>query len=176
MITISPTRCLAFSLLAATSAVAQTAPVCPINPYITLAALFAPGAGPPVSDRQILLLISQFITATEIWNYVIQDVVVSGNQIAGSAPGVRRPIGPGAPNQYGVFGPVPAGDYTITVQPIATNVTPNVNCPLLTIPLTVRQGNEATPVPGITGRLATLLAGLLACIAALALRLRRRVR
>lgn len=150
----------------------QTVAVCPTSPEITLIS-FAPfggPGGPPVSNLRISLLIGQASSANGAWNYPIQNVTVSDNEIGGTAPGVFVPNGFGAPNQPGIFGPVPAGDYTITVQPIATNVTPNVNCPILQIPLTVLQGFENVPVPAPTGTLAALLAGLLALMASVALR------
>ena len=152
----------------------QGVPACPTSAVITLVSIapFSGASGPPVSNLQISLLIGQVATGG-VWYYPIQNVIVSGNQIAGTALGVFVPSGFGAPNQPGIFGPVPAGTYTIVVQPIATNVTPNVNCPILQIPLTVLQGFENVPVPAPTGKLAALLAGLLALMAGVTLGRRR---
>lgn len=170
--------CMALLLLATATVAAQTAPICPSSPYIRILRFpneFGVG-GVPISDHRVELLIQQVVSTTEYWNFKFEGAVVVDNVISGSAPGIRAPPPgfPPGPVQAGLFGPVPAGDYTIIVQPIATNVTPNVNCPLLTIPLTVLQGNQAVPVPAPTGALAALLASLLACIAIVVLRLRRR--
>lgn len=169
-------RYMALFLLATANVAAQTAPICPTSPYIFVLR-FAPSEveGPPISNRRIQLLIQQTVSSTEYWQFKLQNATVSGNVISGDAPGIGFLGGfSGRPNAVGIFGPITAGDYSIIVQPIATNVTPNVNCPLLTIPLTVLQGNEAVPVLAPTGALAALLASLLACIAIVVLRLRRR--
>lgn len=171
-------RCMALSFFVASYVPAQTVPICPTSPYIFVLRI-APGepGGPPISDRLIQLLIQQTVSSNEYWQFKLQDATRSGNVISGNAPGIGFIGGfSGLPNQVGIFGPLPAGEYSIVVQPIATNVTPNVNCPLLTIPLTVLQGNEFVPVPAVTGTLAALLGSLLAGMGALVLRLRRRAR
>ena len=169
-------KCMAATgvLCLATHSLAQTVPVCPTSPGIVLgvAAPFA-GGRPINSNDQIALAIRQETPVGGPWDFPISNVVVTGSIISGVALGI---VGfGGVPAHVGVFGPVPAGDYTIVVQPIATNVTPNVNCPLLNIPLTVLQGYVAQPVPGPTGWLAALLVFLLAVAAGWQLRLGRRV-
>lgn len=158
----------------ATYSFAQSAPVCPTSPFIAMGVNAASAGGRPItSNDEIRLGIRQQTPVGGPWDFPISNVMVTGNIISGIALGI---VGfGGVPANVGIFGPVPAGDYTIVVQPIATNVTPNVNCPLLNIPLTVLQGYVAQPVPGPMGWLAALLVSLLAVAAGWQLRLGRRV-
>lgn len=167
--------CVATSLaLFASTAGAQTLPICPTSPIIRLLRFpyFLAGGGGPITGAEIELLIQQNITPFEVWQFKFENIAMAGNVISGVARGIQIPqfLPIPVPVQAGYFGPLSAGDYTIVVQPIATNVTPNVNCAILQIPLTVLQGAGDVPVPGLTEKLAALLAGLLALLATFKLR------
>ncbi|MEO7916741.1 MAG: hypothetical protein ABIR16_03790 [Dokdonella sp.] len=64
------------------------------------------------------------------------------------------------PLQYFPIGQLAAGTYSVTFNPVVTNVTPTFVCPALTVPLVVAQAFENVPVPVTDGIWATLLAGL----------------
>lgn len=157
----------------AADAMAQITPFCPTNnPRILLGPLS--GSSVITPNTQIGMSIRQNIPVNnhvQAWDFPIQDVTVDGMVVTGIALGVyagEASFNP--PSRIGVFGPFPAGDYTIHVTPIATNVTPNVPCPLLTIPLVVRQLYSNEPVPVTNGWLAALMAGLVGLLGAFALR------
>ena len=158
--------------LAAAFAHAQTTPICPTSPDIRLTTWPPVPVRPISSSETIAFAMRQLYAGPGVdWDFVLENPLISGFQITGDAPGMIAPRGFIAiPYRITLFGPIPAGNYTITVRPIATNVTPNVVCPSLTIPLAVAQGFVNVPVPTINGKLAALLAALLMFTAVLALR------
>lgn len=166
---------LVFLTSAVTIAQAQTTPHCATADASILFRSNTPPFGAIDSTTEILMGIRQYEQQTGgAWDFPPQDVVVSGSNITADAPGVSV-FGSEVPYTMGSLGILPAGTYTITIRPIATNVTPNVVCPTFNVPLVVPQAYEYVPVPVLAGSLAFLLSLLVGIIGTTSLR-RRRIR
>lgn len=147
----------AFSLGSASVATAQSVPYCPTS---TSSVLFrSPVSSVIVSDQPVLMGIRDFFApGFGTWDFVPQNVTMSGFQINVDAPGISV-SNSNIPYATGSLGILPAGNYAVVVRGIATNVTPNVICPTFTVPLVVNGVAQNVPVPSST-RLSLGLLGL----------------
>lgn len=126
-------------------------------------------SGPITANSPLFMWVRELIgsgPAAGAWDFKPENFVVSGFQITATAIGVQGCGFFYCPAPTTQFGPVPAGNYTVTINATATNVTPNVACPPFTVPLTVLPGavaavNEPVPIgPKWLAALAALLLGV----------------
>lgn len=148
---------LAFCIGLVSAAHGQTVPACATS--AATVGFLGPVGGIYNSNTEVRMGIRQvFSQGFQIYDFVAQNVVVSGFSITLNAPGLFVPSVT-VPATFGSLGTLSAGTYSVVVTPIATNVTPNVVCPPFTVPLVVPQGAQNTPVP-INNRLALALLAL----------------
>lgn len=136
---------IAASLFGASLSFAQTVPVCPSSPIY---AYFSP-TGSPITDVDPIKFWIRQPSASGLWDFQPGNFIVSGANITATATGVLGG-GVGAPAPVGIFGPLAAGTYTVSVVATATNVVPNVQCAPFVSQLIVRQSAGAgtyEPVP-----------------------------
>lgn len=169
MKTASPQSLVIFSALvisAVASAQVPPAPICPSASNVVFIAT------PPAPSFPITSLVSVSIgIRSGSWDFVGENIAVSGFNINMDAP--SEFVGfPSIPIHFAPIGVLPAGTYSVTIRPVARNVTPSVACPQLVVPLVIPEGASSTPVPS-TGWLGTALLMLLLGIVALTERRRR---
>ncbi len=145
------------------NAFAQQVLACPTGSY----GLNTLPPGPITANSLLYMWVRERIggsgPAAGAWDFKPENFVVSGFQITATAVGVQGCGFFNCPPPTTQFGPVPAGNYTVTVNATATNVTPNVACPPFTVPLVVLPGAVAAvaePVP-INAKWLGMLAALL---------------
>ncbi|MEO8460886.1 MAG: hypothetical protein ABI451_10175, partial [Dokdonella sp.] len=115
-------------------------PLCPDAAAVTFGfnETVPPG---PVPGNFTLVTIEKFFSPPpgfnlRVFDYWAENIERSGDQIDFDARGAE--VGNfGQPAHFDSLGVIPAGQYTVTIHPIATNVTPNVTCPELVIPIAV---------------------------------------
>lgn len=110
----------------------------------------------------------------QTWDFYPDSVQINGSSIAINAHSVFVLIPGIFPLQFFPIGQLAAGTYSVTINPVVTSVTPNFNCPPVTVPLVVVQAFENVPVPVTSGAWAALLA-ILAGLLGLTWMSRRRV-
>lgn len=111
--------------------------------------------------------------AAGFWDFDPMNIVVAGFQISATAVGRIGNGGFMGQPTLVPFGPLNAGSYTFTLNAVATNVTPNVACPPLTLPIiVVPTGSSSVPVPAQSSWLSGLAALLLAITGAIFIRVR----
>ena len=136
-------------LLGATVSFAQTIPVCPTSPIY---AYLSPTGSPITDSDRIRFWIRQWADSG-LWDFQPRNFVGAGSNITATASGVLGGAGFGQPAPVGVFGPLAAGTYTMTVFASATNVTPNVQCPPFVSQFVVHASAGAAtsvPVPSVS--------------------------
>lgn len=109
-----------------------------------------------------------------MWDFVAENIQTSGYAISLDAPSVAVPFS-SVPIAFRALGVLPAGTYAVTIRPVARNVTPNVACPVLTVPLEVTQAYEYVPVPVAERGWVLVLASVLALFGAVRLSRRRSI-
>lgn len=125
--------------------------------------------GPTTADARLRMWVRELIPsgpAAGAWDFKPENFVVSGFQVTATAVGVRGCGFYYCPAPSTEFGPLAAGSYMVTVNATATNVTPNVACPPMTVPLVVLPAAVAVvaePVP-IGSRWSAILAVLLVLV------------
>lgn len=156
---------------------AQTTPYCATN--IASVLFIAPDGVLLSSNKETWMGLRQSFGQGITYDFKPENIIVNGFQITLDARGIVVPFST-IPVAFTSLGILPAGNYSVVVQPIATNVLPNVVCPTFTVPLLIPQGAQITPVPTLRGLSLLLLGGLLGLIGVLGYRprfaLRRRGR
>ncbi|MFZ2237345.1 MAG: hypothetical protein WBP11_05855 [Dokdonella sp.] len=139
------------------------APICPTGAGNVVFIATPPAPAFPINSNVSVSIGIRFNS----WDFVGENIVVSGFNISLDAP--SEYVGfPSIPIHFVPLGVLPAGTYTVSIRPIARNVTPSAVCPTVTVPLTIPQGAQNMAVPSSNGVLLALLGLLLGAMGVVA--------